>query len=83
MAPCAISPVPNWCVQAWRSTRRRWDESAILRCGRRGLASLNTGIFAAQAILGALFHRLRTGEGQRIAVSEFGSLLHMRGIMWI
>jgi crotonobetainyl-CoA:carnitine CoA-transferase CaiB-like acyl-CoA transferase len=29
-----------------------------------------------------LFHRLRTGEGQRVAVSEFGSLLHLRGIMW-
>jgi crotonobetainyl-CoA:carnitine CoA-transferase CaiB-like acyl-CoA transferase len=46
------------------------------------VASLNTGIFAAQAILAALFHRLKTGEGQRVAVSEFGSLLHMRGIMW-
>ena len=46
------------------------------------VASLNTGIFAAQAILAALFHRIRTGEGQRVAVSEFGSLLHMRGIMW-
>ncbi len=46
------------------------------------VASLNTGIFAAQAILAALFHRSRTGEGQRVAVSEFGSLLHMRGIMW-
>jgi crotonobetainyl-CoA:carnitine CoA-transferase CaiB-like acyl-CoA transferase len=46
------------------------------------VASLNTGIFATQAILAALFHRERTGEGQRIAVSEFGSLLHMRGIMW-
>ena len=46
------------------------------------VASLNTGTFAAQAILAALFHRLRTGEGQRVAVSEFGALLHMRGIMW-
>jgi len=46
------------------------------------IASLNTGTFAAQAILAALFHRIRTGEGQRVAVSEFGSLLHMRGIMW-
>jgi crotonobetainyl-CoA:carnitine CoA-transferase CaiB-like acyl-CoA transferase len=46
------------------------------------VASLNTGTFAAQAILAALFHRIRTGEGQRVAVSEFGSLLHMRGIMW-
>jgi formyl-CoA transferase len=46
------------------------------------VASLNTGIFAAQAVLAALFHRLRTGEGQRVVVSEFGSLLHLRGIMW-
>ncbi|MBF6570357.1 MAG: CoA transferase [Candidatus Binataceae bacterium] len=46
------------------------------------IASLNTGIFAAQAILAALFHRLRSGEGQRVAVSELGSMLHMRGIMW-
>jgi crotonobetainyl-CoA:carnitine CoA-transferase CaiB-like acyl-CoA transferase len=46
------------------------------------IAAMNTGIFAAQAILGALFHRLRTGDGQRVAVSQFGALLHMRGIMW-
>jgi len=46
------------------------------------IAALNTGIFAAQAVLGALFHRLRTGAGQRVAVSQLGSLLHMRGIMW-
>jgi formyl-CoA transferase len=46
------------------------------------VASINTGIFAAQAILAALFHRVRTGQGQRVAVSQFGSLLHLRGIMW-
>ncbi|MGH7933457.1 MAG: CaiB/BaiF CoA transferase family protein [Candidatus Binataceae bacterium] len=46
------------------------------------VASLNTAIFAAQAIFGALFHRERAGEGQRVAVSQFGALLHMRGIMW-
>ncbi|SRR5579884_1278358 len=46
------------------------------------VACINTGIFAAQAILAALFFRERTGQGQRVAVSQFGSLLHMRGIMW-
>src|SRR5580698_6012568 len=46
------------------------------------IASLNTGTFAAQAILAALFHRLRSGEGQRVAVSQLGTLLNMRGIMW-
>ncbi len=46
------------------------------------VAALNTGTFATQAILAALFHRGRSGEGQRVSVSQFGSLLHMRGIMW-
>jgi formyl-CoA transferase len=46
------------------------------------IACINTGIFATQAILAALFHRARTGHGQRVAASQFGSLLHMRGIMW-
>jgi crotonobetainyl-CoA:carnitine CoA-transferase CaiB-like acyl-CoA transferase len=46
------------------------------------VASLNTAIFAVQAIVAALFHRERSGEGQRVAVSQFGALLHMRGIMW-
>ncbi len=33
--------------------------------------------------IAALFHhRERTGAGQRVAVSQFGTLLHMRGIMW-
>ena len=46
------------------------------------IAALNTGIFASQAILGALFYRERGGAGQRVAVSQLGALLHMRGIMW-
>ena len=46
------------------------------------VASLNTGIMASQAVTAGLFHRVRTGEGQRVAVSMLGTLLHMRGIMW-
>ncbi len=46
------------------------------------VASLNTGIMASQAITAGLFHRVRKGEGQRVAVSMLGTLLHMRGIMW-
>jgi crotonobetainyl-CoA:carnitine CoA-transferase CaiB-like acyl-CoA transferase len=46
------------------------------------VACINTGIFATQAILAALFHRERAGHGQRVAVSQFGSLLHLRSIMW-
>src|SRR5215510_15048764 len=46
------------------------------------VASLNTGVFASQAVTAALFHRARTGEGQRVAVSMLSTLLHMRGIMW-
>jgi crotonobetainyl-CoA:carnitine CoA-transferase CaiB-like acyl-CoA transferase len=46
------------------------------------IAGLNTGVFASQAITAALIARERSGEGQRVSVSQLGALLHMRGIMW-
>ncbi|MDP3139614.1 MAG: CoA transferase [Burkholderiaceae bacterium] len=46
------------------------------------IANLNTAIMASQAVAAALFDRLRTGEGQRVAVNQLGSLLHVRGLMW-
>jgi len=46
------------------------------------VANLNTAVFASQALTAALFHRLRTGQGQRVTVSMLRVLLHMRGIMW-
>ena len=46
------------------------------------VANLNTAVFASQAVTAALFHRLRSGNGQRVSVSMLRVLLHMRGIMW-
>lgn len=46
------------------------------------IAGINTGIFACQAIAAALYHRRTSGRGQRVAVSQLGSLLHLRGILW-
>lgn len=46
------------------------------------VGNLNTAVFASQAVTGALLHRLRSGRGQRVAVSMLRVLLHMRGIMW-
>ena len=46
------------------------------------VASLNTAVFASQAVTAALLHRLRSGRGQRVSVSMLRVLLHMRGIMW-
>ena len=46
------------------------------------VASIETGVFAYQGVLAALLHRMRSGRGQKVSVSLFGSLLHMRGVMW-
>ncbi len=46
------------------------------------VASLSTGVFISQAVTAGLFHRVRTGQGQRVSVSMLGTLLHMRGILW-
>jgi len=44
------------------------------------LAAIGAAIFAYQGIIAALFHRLRTGEGQKVAVNKAGSLNSMRTI---
>ena len=46
------------------------------------VANLSTGVFISQAVTAGLFHRVRTGQGQRVSVSMLGTLLHMRGILW-
>ncbi len=43
------------------------------------ICDLTTGSFAANAIQGALIHRLRTGEGQAIHVSMFASMMDWLG----
>jgi crotonobetainyl-CoA:carnitine CoA-transferase CaiB-like acyl-CoA transferase len=46
------------------------------------VANLNTAVYAFIATLAAYFHRLRSGEGQRVSVSMLGTLLHLRGTQW-
>lgn len=43
----------------------------------------HAAVYAVQAITAALFHRLRTGAGQRIDVSLFGAMMTMRTTMWV
>ena len=45
-----------------------------------GLADQTGGTMLAHAILAALVHRLRTGEGQKVDVSLYGSQIALQGI---
>jgi formyl-CoA transferase len=45
-------------------------------------ASTYAGIYTAQAVLAALFRRFQDGEGQRVDVSLFGSMLVTRATLW-
>ena len=40
------------------------------------MASLGTSLYVTHGILGALYHKWRTGEGQRVTVNMLGTLLH-------
>ena len=81
--PLRDQPGAELVVQAMADYTRSLGKigEAPVRLGT-DVASLNTGIMASQAITAGLFHRVRKGEGQRVAVSMLGTLLHMRGIMW-
>ena len=46
------------------------------------MASAGTSLFAVHGILGALYHKWRTGEGQHIDVSMLATMVHQRGITW-
>lgn len=45
-----------------------------------GIADQTGGAMLAGAVLGALVHRLRTGEGQKVDVSLYGSQVAIQGI---
>ena len=46
------------------------------------MASLSTSLFVVQGVLGALYHKWHTGEGQQVTVSMLGTLMFQRGITW-
>ncbi len=55
------------------------QEQPPLRLGA-DVASTGTGIFAAQAVMAALYRRNRDGRGQRVDLSLLNSLLSMKSI---
>ncbi len=91
---CVITPfgeVGPWAQRAGSELVVQMASEQPLSLGRPGepplrlgadVAAVNTAIFASQAVTAGLFHRLRTGEGQRVSVNQLGCLLHMRGILW-
>lgn len=46
------------------------------------VANLSAGTMAFLGILAALYHRNRSGEGQRVTVSQLGVLLSLRQAIW-
>jgi crotonobetainyl-CoA:carnitine CoA-transferase CaiB-like acyl-CoA transferase len=46
------------------------------------MGNVSTALMALLGILAALFHRVRSGTGQRVAVSMLGTLLTMRQVVW-
>jgi CoA:oxalate CoA-transferase len=50
------------------------------RGAQGGIADQTGGMMLAHAVLAALVHRLRTGEGQKVDVSLYGSQIALQGI---
>lgn len=46
------------------------------------VAAMNSAVFAFQGVAAALIHRHRTGQGQKVSISEAGSLIAMKNIQF-
>ena len=46
-------------------------------------ATAETSLYVNHAILGALYHAWRTGEGQHITISQLGAILHQKSVQWV
>jgi crotonobetainyl-CoA:carnitine CoA-transferase CaiB-like acyl-CoA transferase len=46
------------------------------------VANINTAMLMFDALVAGAYHRQRTGRGQRVSISQFGSLLYHRGTVW-
>ena len=46
------------------------------------IVGLGTGAMAFLSVLAALYHRVRSGEGQRVAVSMLGTMMCIRTAQW-
>lgn len=57
---------------------RRADESVPISVYPTALADYSAGMHMVQGVLLALLHRARTGEGQKISVSLYNSMLAMQ-----
>jgi crotonobetainyl-CoA:carnitine CoA-transferase CaiB-like acyl-CoA transferase len=82
--PLKDMPGSELVVQAVSSVSRSLGsmDAPPVRIGA-DIANLNTALMAYQAIIAALLHRERADQGQRIAVSQLGTLLSIWGALWM
>ncbi len=91
---CSLSPFgekgPMVSLPATELTIQGWSEYWKL-LGALGdppqrtgadIVGLDTGVMACIGILAALYYRLRTGKGQRVAVSMLGTMMCLRTAQW-
>jgi crotonobetainyl-CoA:carnitine CoA-transferase CaiB-like acyl-CoA transferase len=57
------------------------EQGEVVRCGS-AVIDLHCGVIAAAAVLGALLHRERTGEGQRVEASLLSSSADLMAVFY-
>ena len=81
--PLAGAPGSELVLQAltgcWAGLGAVHDEP--IRVGA-DIAEINTGGMAFSGILAAIFHRLASGQGQRVSISKFATIMHLRSSMF-
>ena len=91
---CAFSaygergPLKNWpgCELLFQAWTAYWEDLGSVdgepqRVGA-DIVGLGTGLMAFLGILGALYYRIRSSQGQRVAMSMLGTMMCMKTATW-
>lgn len=81
--PMRDQPGSELTIQAWTEYWKQLGQPGgePIRVGA-DLTGVGTGVLTFMGVLAAIFHRYRTGEGQRVATSMLGTTMCLRTAQW-
>ena len=80
--PLRDLPTSELAMQAWTEFVRNVGQPQQPQRVGAEVANIGTGVLGFVGILAAIYHKLRTGDGQRVSASMLGTVMCLRTAQW-